>query len=526
MHLRPPLRSRWSALLLAILPALPLAAQIPVADSAWNAGDYHTARIGYEQALHDNPGSVRALYRLAILASWAGQLDSALALLRDAREVEPMDPDVRLEEARVLAWNGQHNASIARYDSLISERLDHHAAELGRAQALAWAGHLREAEQAYVALIEQNPADVDARAGRGQAASWRGDLTGAARYYLEALALQADHVPSLVGLAQVRQWQGRPDEARHYAARAVALAPDDRAALGLQASIRALNRPQLNGQLGWSHDSDRNTLWWQTIGASIGAGNGLRAFGSAGLAEASDPTRTGTRLSGEVGATYNTGNLSFTGAFGARNLAPDSGARRSTATWRASVSDRFAPTAGIGVGYSHYSFDETAFLLTRNLDIDELSLDGDVELHRDLTLGYGGSMAWLSDNNRRHGAVAALTQRIAGRWTAGIYGRILGYDNPGIGYFAPDRFLTGEFRGAFTYGWPRWEAKVSAGLGAQQIGKHGRAQSEWHGEARLARRWAVINEVALSAGVSNSAASSTTGAFRYYTAALSVRLGL
>ena len=225
MHLRRS-RSRCFALLLAMLPALPLAAQIPVADSAWTVGDYAAARVGYERALHDNPGEVRALYRLAVLASWAGRLDSALALLRDAREIEPADPDVRLEEAKVLAWDGQYTGSILRYDSLLAATPDYHDAAIGRAQALAWAGHLPEAEQAYATLIERNPDDMEARAGRGQVASWRGDLAGAAHHYIDALARQPDHVPSLVGMAQVRQWQGRPDDAQRYASQAIALAPD------------------------------------------------------------------------------------------------------------------------------------------------------------------------------------------------------------------------------------------------------------------------------------------------------------
>jgi hypothetical protein len=262
------------------------------------------------------------------------------------------------------------------------------------------------------------------------------------------------------------------------------------------------------------------------MGGSIGLGDGLRGFGSLGLAEASDPSRSGTRLSGEAGASYTAGNLSVTGALGARKLAPGSGSGRTTGTWRAGVSYRLSPTAGVGAGYSHTSFDETAFLLTRDVDIDEVSVDGDVELRQDLTLGVGGSVAWLSDDNQRRGLVASLTQRIAQRWTAGLYGRVLGYDNPGVGYFAPDRFLLGEFRGSYTHGWQRWEARVAGGLGAQQVGKSANTQAEWHADVRLLRRWAAVNEAALSAGISNSAASSTTGAFRYYTAALSVRLGL
>lgn len=488
------LRTRFPALalLFLILLAAPAAAQTPTADSLWAAGNFPEAQRAYEASLHDNPGYVRALYRLAVLASWRGSVDSALALLADAREVEPNEPDVRLYQARMYAWKGNYPAAVIRYDSLLAETPDNRDARFGRAQARAWSGRYQEADREFRALIARNPNDAEA----------------------------------LVALAQLRQWQGRPDEAQHYATMALAVAPEDRTARAVQAQVRALRRPRLELGLGYSHDSDRNDAWWQTVGTSLMAAPGLRAFASAGLMELSDPVQHGTRVSGEAGATYGSGNASITGALGVRRLSNEFGTDRSLATWRAGASYRVSPGAGFGAGYAHYSFDETAFLVGNEIDIDELSLDGDAELTPTLTLGVGGGLGWISDDNRRKSAVVALTQRIAQRFTVGVYGRALGYDQAGSGYFAPDRFLVGEARGSYTYGRERWEAKLSGGLGAQQVGKNGRAQSEWHAEARLARRWATINEAALSGGFSTSAVSSTTGAFRYYTAALTVRVGL
>lgn len=472
--------------------ATPSAAQTPVADSLWGAGNFAGARAAYLASLHHNPGNVRALYRLAVLASWDGRVDSALALLRDAREVEPGEPDVRLYEARMYAWKGDYPGSIIRYDSLLRERPDNRDARFGRAQARAWSGRYQEADREFRALADANPRDTEA----------------------------------LVALAQLRQWQGRPGEAERYATRALAVAPGDRTAREVRAQVRALRRPRLEVGLGYSHDSDRNTAWWQTVTTSFLAAPGLRTFGSAGAMELSDPVQHGTRLSGEAGATYGTGNLSLTGALGARRLSNRFGTDRSLGTWRAGASYRVSAGAGFGLGYARYSFDETAFLAGNRIDIDEISADGDAELTPTLSLGVGAGIGFVSDNNERRSAVLALTQRVARRFTVGVYGRALGYDRKGSGYFAPDRFLVGEARGSYTYGFRRWEAKLSGGLGAQQVGRSGRAQSEWHAEARVARRWSVSNEVALSGGFSNSAVSSTTGAFRYYTGALSVRVGL
>ncbi|HSB54840.1 MAG TPA: tetratricopeptide repeat protein [Gemmatimonadales bacterium] len=503
-----------------------LAAQVPAGDSAWARGDYPTARARYEAALHDNPGSVRALYRLGILAAWDGKLDSALALLRDAREMEPDEPDVRLQQATVLSWKGKYGASLLQWDSLIAAHPERRDAVHGRARTLSWAGRLTEADRAYANLYQSDSTDLDALAGRGQVASWKGDFGRAADFYRQVLARNPDHVGALVGLAQVRQWQGRPAEAEQHVNRALAVAPRDRTALDAQRAIRALRRPRLDLTLGWSRDSDKNTLWWQNAATSLLLTGGVRGFASAGIAEASDPTRTGTRLSGEAGLTLDRGRVSLTGALGARNLSSDAAADRSLATWRASSRLRLASGAGIGAGYAHYSFDETALLLGRDLDVDELSLDADVEPRQGLSLGAGLGTAWLSDDNQRRWAVLAVTQRVASHFTLGVFGRALGYEARGAGYFAPDRFLVGEARGSYTYGVRRWVMRLSGGFGAQQIGQGASAQSEWHAEARGARRWSVDNEVALSGGISNSAESSTTGAFRYYTAALTVRLGL
>ena len=134
-----------------------LEAQESTADSAWAAGDFHGARIGYERALADDSTSVRALYRLGVLASWDGKLDSSLTLLGKARSYEPGDPDVRIAEARVLSWKGDYKGSVQHYDSVLADHPDNREAGLGRAQVLGWAGKYREADQQYALLMSVDP---------------------------------------------------------------------------------------------------------------------------------------------------------------------------------------------------------------------------------------------------------------------------------------------------------------------------------------------------------------------------------
>jgi len=475
-----------------LLFASPALAQTPTADSLWNAGDYAGARAEYQRSLQENPGYVRALYRLAIMAAWDGRLDSALTLLQNARGVEPNDPDVRLQEATVLTWAGRYREALARYDSLVAEFPERRDPRFGRARALAWSGHQARADREFRAILAADPNDVEA----------------------------------LVALAQLRLWQGRTREADHYNDLALRAAPDNRSARELQAQVRAIRRPRLDVGLGVSHDSDGNTAWWQTLRTSYLLTPGVRLFAGVGAFEASDPAQNGTRLSGEAGLHYDVGNLGLTGALGARILASEQGNDRALPTVLAAASYRIVPTVSAGLGYSHYSIDETAFLIGNDIDIDEVSVEGDIEFRPNLELGAGTGLGFLSDDNSRASAVVNLTRRFPPHLGVGLYGRAMWYDFRGSGYFSPDRFLLAEVRGSYTRGFRGLEARFSAGLGLQQAGSAGVTDGEWHTEIRLTKRWSVSNEVALSGGVTNNAISSATGAYRYYTAALTVRLGI
>jgi tetratricopeptide (TPR) repeat protein len=441
----------------ALLLGTPAWAQQSTADSAWAAGDFHLARIGYEQVLAQDPGSVRANYRLGILASWDGKLDSALVLIRRARQVEPRDPDIRTTEARILSWDGQTDAAIALYDSVVTEF--------------------------------------------------------------------PRHADALAGLSQVYLWQGKYSQARVYASRALEADPEGRTARELDRSVRAAQRPQLELTLGWSNDSDDNTSWWQTVAGTYLLSDAVRAFGSVGALETSDPLRDATRLMVEGGATYAVGNLYASGALGLRHLSPDAGSSRTAGTLRLSGGYRLG-SAGVGLGYAHYPFDETALLIERNLDVDAFDLSADATLSPGLTLGAGAGFASLSDDNSRTSGILTLTRTLKRDFFVGVMARALGYDFKGIGYFSPDWFSVYEARAGYTRSGLQWNGRISGGLGVQQVGSGANVQSEWHLEGRLGRKWGEMNILEVFAGISNSAESSTTGAFEYRTAGIVVRIGL
>ncbi len=511
---------------LVLFGVTPLWAQQREADEAWNQGRYQAARAGYERVLRQNPSAARANLRMGIMLSWQGKLDSALIFIARARAVDPADIDMRLAQARVRSWNRQYDAALALYDSVLAQRPDIREAELGKAQTLSWAGRLNEAEDVYRAMIVRNSSDRDARLGQAQVSAWQGDLSTAERLYRAILAQNPRDADALAGLGYVYYWQGREAAARKQARAALAVDSTNKAGRALRRTIQEATRPATEGTANWSNDSDHNTSFWQTLSASGPLGAGVGIFGSVNALETRDPTLDATRVGGEAGVSLALGRVLLSGAAGARRLVPEVADPRTAATYRGRLGYRPVPGFGLSVGYSRSPFDEIASLMERDLDLELLEGGFDARPFAGLSIYAAGSGLWLSDGNSRTGVLGGLTQKLHRRFSVGLFGRTLSYERSGVGYFSPDRFSVLEATAGYSLETRFWSGSLGGGFGAQQVGRRGATQSEWHAEGRVGRRWGVGNRVELFGLVTNSAVSSTTGAFRYRSAGLTVRLGL
>ena len=519
---------RTTALLLVFFALAPLRvmAQQEAGDLAWEAGRYDEALTAYRSVVAHDPAAVRANYRLGLLLSWRGENDSALAYLARARSSDPKNEEIRLAQARVMSWNRDYPAAISRYDSLLAGQPHLGEAELGRARALAWSGDLRQAEEAYDAMLERDPGNQDALVGKAQVRAWRGDLRAATREYRAVLERNPRHPDALIGLGYIYHWQSREGPADRQARAALAIDSTNHDALELRRVVRAATRSAVETSANWSNDSDDNTNWWQSVAASAPLAEGLRLFGIAGVLEASDPIRDATRVGGEAGLSLAIGRIQLTGAGGARRLNPDFAEARTAATYRGRASYRPVPEFGVSVGYARYPFDEIAALIERDLNLETADAGFDGTLARGLEVYGSGGEVWFSDGNNRTFGLAGVTQTLKRRFFVGVFGRIMSDDERGVGYFSPDRFYLLEGQAGYNLETGPWAGRLGGGLGGQQIGRGGAGQTEWHVEGRLARRWGVGNRIEIFGLVTNSAVSSTTGAFRYRSAGITLRLGI
>ena len=276
--------TRRAALAAALL-LLPRAvtAQVADADAAWNQGRYGAAREAYLRALNADPASVRAAYRLGVLAAWDGNLDSALTYLARARAADPNDPDVRVMEAQVLTWAGRYPQALVQWDSLIAlhpERID---GPVGKARTLAWDGRSAEADSLFDVVLARDPTNAEALDGKAQLAYWDGRTEEAIAGYERALSYRPDDVAARIGLAQVYRAAGRQLDALAEADSAVALAPGNREAEWTQIDVGRTTLAAVDLSLGWSDDSDDNTMWWQVVAATTPLSNRVRGIRLGGI---------------------------------------------------------------------------------------------------------------------------------------------------------------------------------------------------------------------------------------------------
>jgi hypothetical protein len=356
--------------------------------------------------------------------------------------------------------------------------------------------------------------------------AWKGDLEPAETLYRRLLDRNSRDVDARVGLGYVYLWQGRAAAAGRQAGYALAIDSLHKAGRELSRAAREAGRPAIEPSTNWTNDSDDNTSFGQTIAASAPLGRGVDAFGSANALQASDPLLEASRVGGEAGLSLSSGDWKLLAAAGARRLMPEVEPARTEATYRARVGYRPTPRVAFNLGYSRQPFDETAALIERILNLE--SLDGGFDLRpaRKLTIYGGAGGLWLDDGNSRISFSGGATQKVGSRFFVGAFGRTLSYERRGTGYFSPDRFSLLEGIAGYNEERRSWSASLSGGLGAQKVGAEGDAQTEWHLEGRVGPRWGSGNRVELFGMVTNSAVSSTTGAYRYRTAGITVRIAL
>jgi tetratricopeptide (TPR) repeat protein len=500
------------------------AAQTAVGDSLWRMGRIDEARAAYERAIAEDRNSVRANFRLSQALAWSSNIDSALVLLRAARERVPTDPDLLFTEATYLSWARRWTEALLRFDTLSAAHpgRDYDYVRVARARTLSWAGRLEEARDGYRAVLDSAPNDRDAHFGLAQLRAWSGDLVGAARGYETLLADDPDDPRVLIGLAAVRNWQGRPGTALQLLSRSATRAPDDADAASLRDAIRRTTVPQVSVLQNYSQDTDGNVNRWLMSTARVTSGN-VRASLTLGSLAATDPARNSRRRLVEGNVSGPLGPVTLSATLGARLLSPEWRAPegrpaiddRQLITWRATAAMPIASRLSATVGVARWPFDEIASLLGRALDIDQQDIVLDWRPIGRLSVTAAATRLAFSDENVRTGGTVRVTYPLPGGFSVGAYGVGFGFDTKSTSYFSPAAFRAAELAAGWGRETPTWSASLSGGYGRQRVERDLPTQEQWHLDARATRQITTLVSLEVFGGRSTSAAASAVGAYRY-----------
>lgn len=492
--------------------AAPVDNAIQSGDSAWTAGRYPAAREAYRAVLGlDSLKSSRSVYRLAVLHTWDGDLKHAIPLFALYVRLEPRDEegrialakayawsgntasavaiydsilardytyrDAALGAARTLTWAGQYDAALARYDKWLIQNPRDIEAGLARARSLAWAGRLKQSERAYTALGTGGE-NLETRKGIAMVAAWRGDLSRSERIWRGLSAQAPKDAEIWVGLAQVLRWSGRSEDARTALERALAADPAN-------ADAREQMR-WVKSELGWTiepggfavWDSDRNESRLVSLAASVRPVARTRFTVTGSYRDAQLAATKGTSAGGRAGLRFHLGSgFTVMGDIGAVRTSAEQGTVKSERTFTtggARATTRLSPGLSLGGGVTRSVFDETAALIVSGITVTSWTGEADLKLPGRLGFGAGGEIADLaggSGPNRRRAGFAVLSWRVRRQIAVTLAGRGFEYDkSPRDGYFAPSRFLLGEFGTRLGRGHDLgWAIEVYGGVGIQHV---------------------------------------------------------
>jgi len=194
---------------------------------SWTSDGYRRVAQRLEEAIDPRDHAI-ALRNLAKVLSWAGKVDEADRLAREAVEHLPNDEEaqrmagvaklrlnqtaeakplfeaalrIRPDDVRALCGLGevytrlgQHEAARDCFSRAVAVDPKHAPAQYNLGNALRILGRLEEAESAYRKAISLAPDQPDTHKNLGLVLSAQGDVDGAVRQFETALALE-DHVP-------------------------------------------------------------------------------------------------------------------------------------------------------------------------------------------------------------------------------------------------------------------------------------------------------------------------------------------
>ena len=201
------------------------------------AGDLREAERSYRAVLARDPGHVKSLNLLGLVAHQTGRNDLAAELIGQGIALDGRNPESHYNLAVVLSALGRLGDAIAPYERAIALKPDYAEAIMNLGNARMQQGDADAALACYERVLALRPGTAAAHYNIANILARRGDLAGAAARYRAAIAARPDLAEAHNNLGNVLKEQGHADEAMTHYRQASAIRPDYVAAYDNQARM-------------------------------------------------------------------------------------------------------------------------------------------------------------------------------------------------------------------------------------------------------------------------------------------------
>jgi tetratricopeptide (TPR) repeat protein len=388
-----------------------------------------------------------------------------------------------LEFADQHTWAGRLDRAIALYREAIAspDADERRRARLGLARALSWDGRHARAVDQYQRVLADHPGDVEAWRGIGRAQSWRGRHRDAVERMQALRQLRPHDREATLVLVESLIWMGRSDRALAVLREQTAADAGDERATALRERLDAALRP--HGAVGWRHFEQSDALrideWSAAVRFPLAGGRG-QVGPRYSLARYVPPAGPVARIRVQrpgVEARWRLGDsLDWNGSLWLDVIDTD-GAPGDHRLWTHDtyVTAWSSDVLRFDLGSSRWTFDSEE-TLRKGLTATQVKLSMDV-LPDDLTrLTARVARADHSDGNRRDGWQVEAERRVwpEPRIQLGIRHNRYGFTTPGQpGYYNPARYRSNELT-AQASGWMHggigWTLRAAFGEEDEQPG--------------------------------------------------------
>jgi tetratricopeptide (TPR) repeat protein len=178
------------------------------------------------KVLELNSNHIGAHVNLSSMLADGGDSEAAAAQLRKAVEIDPLNPQIRVQLGRQLYLSQKYRDALESFDAALRLNPGLGEAHLGRGLALVNLKRVVDAQAEFRSALRLNPKDAEAQLQLARSALESGELSSAAAHIKEAIRLRPQLAEAHEELAKVYRRQNMDREAEAELREALRLKPD------------------------------------------------------------------------------------------------------------------------------------------------------------------------------------------------------------------------------------------------------------------------------------------------------------